>query len=130
MFCNRGNSLHFKRKFLAFLGKFPTNPCIIGEFRLTNHVTTCNSLPDPTRLNLIKDRITDAIFLFSSRHRKDERLVSFFSLNRQHREGIKMADTFLFVSVMMCVDRVRLRCVRRNQNGGYYLVHLVDLCTS
>ena len=103
---------------------------VLFEFRLANHVTIRYSLPDPSRLNLIKDRIADAIFLFSSRHRKDRRLVSFFSLNRQHREGIKMADTFLFVLLMMCVGRVRLRCVRRNQNGGYYLVHLVDLCTS
>ena len=107
---------------------------LLFEFRLTNHVTIRYSLPDPTRLNLIKERITDAIILFSSRHRKDGRLVSLFSLNRQHREGIKMADSFLFVLVMMCVGRVRLRCVGRNQNGGYLLVRPVDdvcgSCTS
>ena len=102
---------------------------LLFGFRLTNHVTTHHSLPDPTRLNLIKDRITNAIFLFSSRCQRDRRLVSFFSLNRQHREGIKMADTFLFVLVMMCVGRVRLRCVGGNQDGVYFLVRLVDLCT-
>ena len=106
------------------------------EFRLANHVTIRYSLPDPSLLNLIKDRIADAIFIFSSRYRNDRRLVPFFSLNRQHREGIKMVDTFLFVLVMMCVGRIRLRCVGRNQTGKnqdgvYFLVHLVDdTCTS
>ena len=47
-----------------------------------------------------------------------------------------MVDTFLFVLVMMCVGRIRLRCVGRNQTGRnqdgvYFLVHLVDdTCTS